>query len=241
MKNVLVNGLLTSYREQGKGKVVLVLPGWRAERAMDDLADGLSRNFRVIQLDFPGFGESEAPKEPWGVSDFADFTAKFLEKLGIDEIFAVIGHSFGGRVLLKAEGFTDFDAKKLVFIDSAGVCPKKTLKQRVFHLGRPLRKLPGAQKVVQKVGSADYLATSGALRETFKRIINEDLTREMTKITQPSLLIWGKNDTDTPVSDAEVFKAKILHSELKIVPEAGHYVFLDQPKVVLAQIKEFLG
>jgi len=99
---VIIDDQFVEYSDQGSGKVVLMLHGWGQNLVtFDKIAEDLSKNFRVIRFDFPGFGGSPKPKTDWFVGDYAENTVELLKKLGVGSLFAVIGHSFGGRVIIK--------------------------------------------------------------------------------------------------------------------------------------------
>ena len=60
-----------------------------------------------------------------------------------------------------------------------------------------------------KAGSSDYAAASPRMRAILSRVVNEDLTGVMSAIKAPTLLIWGENDTATPLADARVMERLI--------------------------------
>jgi pimeloyl-ACP methyl ester carboxylesterase len=243
---VIVDGLMTEYLRVGKNgaPVILMLPGWKAPVAnFIGLMKNQTKDFDVVALEFPGFGVTETPPHAWTIQDYTDFVEKFIKKIGLKKIYAITGHSFGGRIMLNGCARGQLDAERLIFIDSAGVKPRVSTHGKILKIIAKLaRILPSnlRMKVGRKFGSEDYKATSGIMRETFKQIVNLDLTPQMRQIKQPSLLIWGANDNDTPLSDAQVFVKEIPQAKLEIIENAGHYVFLDQPKKVAKIIGEFL-
>ena len=245
---IVVDNLITEYSRSGKNgaPLVLLLPGWRSPAAnFAKLAAALAKNFAVLTVDFPGWPNADKPLRAWNMADYADWTAKFLAKVGATEIFAIIGHSFGGRVMLKGLASGQFAAQKLIFMDVAGIKPRSGAKAKLIKTAARLaRILPSGfrQKIGQKFASDDYksLGNNPILRATFSKIVEEDLTSLMPKIRAKSLLIWGRNDTETPLADAEVFANNLPDSHLEIIENAGHYVFLDQPDRVAKLIKDFL-
>ena len=72
------------------------------------------------------------------------------------------------------------------------------------------------------------------------KCVNEDLKHVMPLIKAPTLLIWGENDTATPLSDAKTMEKLIPDAGLVSFPGCGHYSFLDNPVGYKAVIKEFL-
>lgn len=250
---VLVNGQLIEYKDEGHGKVLVLLHGWGDRMGtFDAMAAHLSKHFRVIRLDFPGFGSSPRPTDNWTIGDYASMTAEFLKKLAITDLYAIAGHSFGGRVIIKAIGQKLISPEKVILIGAAGVKPKQNGKKAAYKVvakvGKAVTSLPGlrrTQKALRKrlyesAGATDYLYAEG-MQTIFRNTVNEDLLPLVHLISQPSLLIWGENDDQTPVSDAYAMVNELEDSELVVVQDAGHFVFLDNAPIVTEKIEEFLG
>mgnify|MGYP005765608411 FL=1 len=66
------------------------------------------------------------------------------------------------------------------------------------------------------------------MRQCLVRVVNEDLTHLLPSIKVPTLLVWGENDTDTPLSDAHLMEKLIPGAGLVTLKNAGHYAFLEQ-------------
>lgn len=242
---IIVQKLLTYYEIHGKGRPLVVLHGWGSNlNSFAMILPELSKKYKIYLLDLPGFGKTQAPKTDWHVADYVLFVEEFLEKFNLHKSH-FLGHSFGARVLIKLAAQKPELCEKLILTGAAGIKPSKTLKQHLLKaiaktgklfLSVPLLKKlkPYFQKkLYQFNGSDDYLQ-AGNLRQTFLNIINEDLTPFLNLIITPTLLIWGENDQDTPLSDAKKMQKIIPHSQLKIIPGAGHYAFIDQPRQFLA-------
>lgn len=251
--NIIVDGKLISYQDEGQGRVILMLHGWGTRgQTFDELARDFVQRYRVVRLDFPGFGGSEKPDDNWGVAEYAQFVIQFLKKLNIADVEVIIAHSFGGRVALKGIGTGVLSPRKLVLVGSAGVRQQSNaLKYSTYgyiaKVGKVVASLPGLSGTGQRLrrklyavaGSTDYLNT-GAMRQIFVNVINEDLQEFAQKITIPTLMIWGENDTETPVAEAKVLHECIERSKLIIVPGAGHFVYTEAPEKVLQEINGFI-
>ena len=129
---VNIKGLDINYICEGQGDTVLLLHGWGSNITLFQSAiDLLKTKYRVIAMDMPGFGQSDEPKEPWCVDDYVDFVLEFLKDYEFDKI-TLLGHSFGGRVIIKlCSRELPFEIDKVILVDAAGVKPKKTLKQKI--------------------------------------------------------------------------------------------------------------
>jgi pimeloyl-ACP methyl ester carboxylesterase len=174
----------------------------------------------------------------------------FTAKLGLRKIEFLVGHSFGGRVAIKAIADGVLSPTRLVLIGSAGVRHSLSLRNQLFKAlaktGKAVAAIPGLSSVspslrralYRSAGSVDYL-DSGPLKQIFINTINEDLRDSASKITIPTLLIWGAQDTDTPPADGRILAKLISHSSFILVAKAGHYTHLDAPERVYQAIDEF--
>ena len=127
-----IEGISVNYIDEGEGEIVLLLHGWGANITLyRSVIDTLKQGRRVIALDMPGFGKTPEPPEPWCVDDYVDFVLKFIASFSIEKLSVVV-HSFGGRVFFKmnARESLPFTVERAVLIDSAGILPKKSLRQR---------------------------------------------------------------------------------------------------------------
>lgn len=249
---VLVQDQLIEYKDEGAGRVVLLLHGWGASLStFDQLAQFLAVGYRVIRLDFPGFGGSPKPSTEWGVGEYATLTAAFLEKLKVESVYATAGHSFGGRVIIKGIHTGVLAPEKVILMGAAGIKPPQTAKKSALRLvakvGKVVTSIPGLKgvqaglrrKLYSAAGSTDYL-DAGAMQKIFLKTVNEDLLPAVSSITQPALLLWGENDNETPVADGELMHQRIVGSRLVVIPNAGHFVYIDQFETVKNEIGSFL-
>lgn len=247
---VIVQNTATEYLDEGNGPILLFLHGWKDTMHSFDLnVAELKSSFRIIRLDLPGFGSTEAPKQAWDVGQYVAFVKEFIEKLQLN-VEALIGHSFGGRLILKGVGSNILSTNKIVLIGSAGIVKNKDLKHAVLKffakIASAILKVPPFSFISTKlkkwfysrIGS-DYMGT-GELKETFKLVINEDLQKYAKTIQVPTLLVWGENDASTPVSDARLLATLIQDSKLIVLPEAGHFVHREKAEEVTKIIKNFL-
>ncbi len=252
--NILVNGLNIEYSDRGEGDAVVILHGWSKERApYVPLSDVVSEGYRAIAPDLPGFGGSDEPPEPWDVDRFADTICAFVEALELKKII-LMGHSYGGRVIIKLASREDlpFEISKIILVDAAGVLPKRGLDYKIrvgtyklgkkIMLSRPMKKLfPRAVENWQKKqGSADYAAASPVMRGCLVKAVNEDLTPLFEKIGYEVLLIWGTLDDATPLSDALLMEKLMPDAGLVKIEGAGHFSWLDNPALFNAVIRSYL-
>jgi pimeloyl-ACP methyl ester carboxylesterase len=244
-----VNGLSTYYEVQGKGRPVVLLHGWAADsgslRAISTLLKNASKS-KVYAIDLPGFGYSDTPPEDWDVVAYADFLGAFLQCMDLEKV-SLLGHSFGGRIAIKFTAQHPGRVERLVLVDSAGIKPKRKAAYyyrvglaKILKFARKIFPALQNSKLNPNLGSADY-QKAGALRGTMVKVVNEDLRPFLPLIQQPTLLIWGKNDQETPLADAFVMKELIPNSSLEIIQNAGHFCFLDNFAAFQTILLGFLG
>ncbi|WP_240378039.1 alpha/beta fold hydrolase [Bacillus piscicola] len=248
--NIDIDGVNVHYHVSGEGADVVLLHGWGANiQAFAPVHQSLEKNFRVWSLDFPGFGESDEPPEPWTVGDYTVMLEKFLQKLEIDQPI-LVGHSFGGRVSIKYAA--NHPVRKVILVDSAGIKPKRKpmyyVKVYTYKTFKKLLKLPIINryendiltKVKGKLGSADYKNVSGIMQQTMVKVVNEDLQHHLPHIKAPVLLVWGEQDEATPVADGKLMEKLIPDAGLVVLENAGHYSYLDKRNEFLIIIDSFL-
>lgn len=233
-----VQGRVVSYIDtdptnESARPVVLFLHGWGAPAETYRLMiDHLATYCRVVAPDLPGFGGSAEPESAWCVDDYMAWTEAFVAQLGLTNV-VLINHSFGGRISIKllAKRPLPFTVKKAVFMDAAGIRPKRGLKYytKVYSYKAMKKLAPGLAKKRQgKVGSADYRNASPLMRQTMVRCINEDLTHLLKDNPVSTLLIWGSADTATPLSDGQTMERLIPDAGLVVLEGAGHFAFAQQ-------------
>lgn len=239
------HGVTIHYEMNGCGeKRVVLLHGWGCEiKLMKPVADFLAKDMTVLSLDFPAHGQSSRPTEPWGVPEFAACTLDVLRHLNFLPC-SVIAHSFGGRVTLELAAEDSSLFEKIILTGGAGLRDRPTEegKKRAAEYQRLKRIAEGAkklrifgslpdrmqEKLRQKYGSADYNALDEMMRKTFVKVVNHDQAALLPKIQQPTLLIWGDQDTATPLWMGRQMERDIPDAGLVILEGGTHFAYLEQ-------------
>lgn len=222
---------------QGEGRDLVFLHGYLASKeSFYPQIDYFSRFYRVIAPDFPGFGKSDPIPTPWSVGDYADWTEAFLNERGIVRPL-LIAHSFGGRVAIKCLARGLFEAA--VLLGCAGIVPRRTLGYRARVAAyRTVRKI-APRFAEARFGSEEYRTLSPIMRESYKKIVNEDLREEAKKISCPVLFVNGEEDTATPPSYAEIYRSCVKDSRVLLLKHCGHFAHLDDPLAFQLAAEEF--
>ena len=247
--NIVVDELLTHYELQGHGRSVLVLHGWGDNLlGLAGFAKDLATSYQVISLDLPGFGSTQAPAEVWDLDNYSAFVKNFLDKINLKP-YAVVGHSNGGALAIRATATATLAPQKLVLLAASGIRSGQSAKRLALKVVAKTGNaatiwLPKAtrQKLRKKlygtVGS-DLLVVEH-LQETFKKTVRQDVQADAAKLTIPTLLIYSDQDKAVPIADGHTYQKLIKNSQLEIITGASHFVHLDQPSKVANLIKAFL-
>lgn len=235
IKDVEVN-----YIQYGEGKDILLLHGWGQNiEMMKPIGDALKDRFRITILDFPGFGESDEPKEKWTIEKYSNMLEEFVKLVGIKKPI-VMGHSFGGRVAIRYSSRNPIE--KLVLFGSPCIRIEEKLSLSVRIL-KKLKTLPGlnnfGEYMKKYIGSRDYKAASPIMRQTLVEVVNEDLSKYAREIEEPTLLIWGEYDTEAPVNEARELEKIMLDAALIVLP-GTHYAYLENLQQVINILNSFI-
>lgn len=225
---------------------------------MRPLAQALSDAYWTHAVDLPGHGASPPPPEPWGVPEQAQVLDDYIRE-EIQSSVTVIGHSNGGRIGLYMASTPEHAASidRLVLISPSGVEPERSWTYSLRSslataLKTPVQLLPASLQspvedwlrhslVWRLLGSSDYNAQRGVMRETFVKTVNHHLNGALGKIEVPTLLFWGTEDEAISRRQMEIMENAIDDCGLVELEEAGHFGHLDQPEPVLAATRHFLN
>ncbi|KTD21951.1 putative hydrolase [Legionella lansingensis] len=207
-----------SLRQQ-ESKKVLITHGWMSRAAyMMRLINALRQRFDVYALDFPAHGEAKGVQLTW--TDAVLLLNQVINKLG--PFYAVIGHSFGGSMLLNT-------------LNLANQFPQwriDTEPERVVLIASPTRMRTPVGKLARKL----RLSRQGFLflRDLFQQnaaadIRNLDFHHFISRSQTPVLCIHGENDESIMPSESRLFCEQYPHGYLAMLPDADHVsVLLDQ-------------
>jgi pimeloyl-ACP methyl ester carboxylesterase len=209
---------------------VVILHGWGSSKSLMQRYFHLQMGgFRHIYIDLPGFGNSTC-NIALTTADYANIVELFMQELnGKKDI--IIGHSFGGKVALL------LSPKLLVLVASAGIYIEKPFKIRFKILLYKFLKMLGLASFRDKFVASDAQNLSKPMYETFKNVVDEDLSHEFALFEGKALLLWGRDDTATPLSSAKKMLSLIKDSKLEVY-DGDHYFFMKHEKDIATKIQE---
>ncbi len=217
--------------------VNVYLHGWGANHKSLMFCHKYIKNESSLFIDFPPFGESKCDISDWTVFTYANMVVSICQRLKIKK-FNLIGHSFGGRIAIILAVLCKEETNKVVLVDSAGVKPRRSLGYYFKIWAYKLRKK--LKMDVSKYGSCDYKALPPNMRKIFNSIVNTHLDDFLPFIKAQTLIVFGQDDTTTPLYMAKKLHKKIRKSKLVVLPNAGHFCFVDRRMEFLNQLKSFL-
>lgn len=246
----MVKNIETSYKIFGEGRPFLILHGWGSNSdRWQNIAQALEQKYQVIVPDLPGFGKSQEPKTAWSLDTYVDWLHAFCEAIpSLQHSFSLLGHSFGGALAAKFAIKYNQRVEKL-FLVSAACVRKRTNIKKVFYRLAKLTKAfsflplyPQFRKAVYKfvIRKSDYTYQQGVMKETYLRVILEDLSYKMIFVKVPTVIIWGEKDASTPIEQAKFIHEKVSGSSMVIIPEAGHALNVKNHETVAQKILEFM-
>ena len=222
----------------GKGKDLVFLHGYLSSKeAFAAQLRYFSKFYRVTAIDFIGFGQSARLTQAFSVDDYAAWTKAVLQRLQVKNPH-VIAHSFGCRVAVKlASQEADF-FDKILLTGAAGVVLKRGFsyhcKVKTYRFVRRF-----APKLAErKFGSAEYRSLSPIMKESYKKIVNEDLRDCAKRIKNEVLLVQGNEDSTTPRKEAEAYLACLKRGRLTVM-DGGHFAFAQNPLAFNMIAEEF--
>ena len=214
----------------------------------------LAAKHRVIALDQLGFGDSDKPLLNYRVSTFVDFLDGFLNELKMERA-SLVGNSLGGWVaadfvlkhpdrverLVLSPGYAAFpksmNPRALSALRLASREDIQYLGPLTFHDKRFYEDVDLAFK--QRVAAGDGYTVSQILDSMIR---GEDvLDNRLAAINQPTLVVWGREDTLIPLSFGERFNREIKASRLRVIDNCGHMPHVECPEKLNAVLLQFLG
>ena len=252
-KKILIDNIEVNYKIAGEGFPFLILHGWGGSSGSWTEVQKIlsSKGYKVIAIDLPGFGKTSSPVTPWEIQDYADFFLKVVDSLGFERM-NLLGHSFGGRISIKFSALHPERLKVLILCASAGIKLPYTFSQTVIYCLASVGNFLLSPNFLRRfkdwvrnnfymiIRQRDYRKVKGSMKETFKKIVADDLTVDLSKIKTKTLIVWGERDNTVPIKTAYIIKDKILDSVLRIIPKVGHTPNLEAPEKLSEMILNFL-
>ncbi len=208
---------------------LIILHGWGVNKEiMKNIFSSTLKDYRHIYIDLPGFGKS-SNAYVLDVYLYTKIINEFLRLCSFSK-FAIIGHSYGGKVatLLKPEN--------LILLSSAGIIEEKSLKIKLKIKLSKVFSFLGLKKLTKFFRSADVYTMSENMYATFKNALAENLEEDFRSYSGKALIFWGKADTATSLSSGKKIASLIKNSSFKAY-EGDHFFFAQHKNDIEKEIK----
>ncbi len=258
----LVNDITLGYDDHGVGQPLLFLHAFPLNKSMwqDQITALLAEDhFRLVALDWRGFGESDITAEVSTMEQFADDVAGLMDSLGIDAAI-LCGLSMGGyaafaffrkypqRVsgLILADTRPGADTPEAQanretvasLAESQGTTAIADLQVPRLISDYTRQHAPQVERRVrQMIDAATPQGIAAASRGMAQRADSTDL---LSGLTCPTLVLVGERDILTPPTVAQEYATKIPGAQYVVIPYAGHLSNLEQPQAFLQAVSSFL-
>jgi pimeloyl-ACP methyl ester carboxylesterase len=263
-----IDGVPVHYIIEGKTEdtlpIVLIHGTSASLHTWDTLSSLLKTNKKIIRFDLPAFGLTGPNRlNQYNFNFYNQFLDELLMKLNVTQCI-VAGNSLGGSIAWNYAIASPDKVKQLILLDASGY-PKKDEKG---SLGFKLAAIPVLNQALKHISPISLIRKSledafynkslvteemvqqyhdlllragnrGAVLELFQHPMKPDATKIKT-ITQPTLIIWGKQDQLISYNNASLFKQDIRNSQILVLDKVGHIPMEEAPRQVAAAIIEFI-
>ena len=266
-----LQGMSVHLRDEGPADdplPLLLLHGTSSSlHTWDGWAEALAPTRRVIRVDLPGFGlTGPFPHDSYHVTEYVKFVLELLDRLDVPRV-VIAGNSFGGQLAWETAVTAPERVAALILVDAAGY----PLEPEAIPIGLQIARTAWLQPLVTRMlprrlieaSVHDVYGDPGrvndalvdryyelALREGNRRALGlrleqaihrEARAERITRVTQPTLILWGADDRLIPPVSAARFAADIPGSQLVIFDGLGHVPHEEDPAVTVAAVLRFLG
>ena len=254
---IMAGSIRTPYLAAGSGHPLVLLHGMGTGAVQFyNIIGPLAKHFRVIALDQPGFGEADKPKGAYDRDFFAAWLNDALTALNLDDIY-LLGHSQGGAVCLGFASRHLSQIKKLVVISAAGlsesgegarfslmmlryILPSEALfADDVAHNYSDPSIIPDAY-ITYQTGVHRMRGAGHSFWQGRGKVVSPIDAEELKRITVPTLVIWGGQDTWFDVAGANKALGIFPSGEIIVLENSGHDPIKDNPEETLKAVIDFL-
>lgn len=212
-------------------ETILFIHGWGSNLENMKVLTCYQEKYNLLFIDLPGCGKTQEPNSPLLYDDYLNLIDDLVKELDI-QLTYLVGHSFGGKLSIGL-ALRHINIKGLFLISPSIIKPKRKLNYYVkVYIYKILKKLNLLNYFNKNLfGSTDYKNASEIMKKTLVNIVNYSLEEKLIDIKQPTILLWAKNDEQTPFYMANIAKTLIKNSEI-ISLEGSHFAYLYQADYV---------
>ena len=231
---------------RGSGTPLLLLHGGAGPASMHPLFGELD-GFELILPTHPGFDLTERPEWMVTIIDLAECYAALLDELGLRDV-VVVGNSAGGWIAAEMAAQQSSSLAGVILIDAVGLEPNENTGPIVDPRSMPpqdLIKLSFADPTKARPPSPDAAAKRQANQRVLATYAGEPFMHDPTlpdrlsRITVPSLVLWGRHDGIVTSGYGQEYARQIPHARFQVIEDAGHLPQIEQPERTAEAIRYF--
>src|SRR3989344_512838 len=246
----------------GTMKKIFILHGWTYSTEKWNRFVKLlkQKGIEVEMLNVPGL--TERIDKAWNIEDYVEWLKQKIENQKVNNLTTsnvadamkqfnnkviLIGHSNGGRIALNFAIKYPEKIEKLIMIDSSGIYhddllirTKRLFFRKVVKIAKKVTSSEKLRSLLYKaIGESDYKNANPIMKQVLVNLINSDKFLSLHKIDVPTLIIWGKEDKTTPLSDGKLMNKLIKNSKLYVIKNAKHSPVFTNTQTVVDIISEY--
>ncbi|MFD7666708.1 alpha/beta fold hydrolase [Streptomyces sp. NPDC059788] len=265
LRTAVVNGITTAYEDTGGagGETILLVHGHPFDHTMwaPQTAALAAAGHRVVVPDLRGYGASQVVPGMTRLETFAADLAALLDHLEVTDRIGLGGLSMGGQIAMEFARRSPGRLRALVLADTfahaetpEGRRARDAMADRLLREGmrgyteEALDKMVSPRTVATRPAAAEHVRRmmlgtppEGAAAALRGRARRPDYADSLAGLAVPALVLVGRDDTYTPVADAEFLHTRIPDARLTVIEDAAHLPNLEQPHAFDAALTDFLG
>lgn len=231
------NCVETYCRATGQGQPIVYLHGWGCDGGIFQAVAERLPDYGNYLIDFAGFGNSAPPPEQgWDVFDYARQLIDFMTEKGLSNV-TIVAHSFGCRVAMIAASTRPDLVNRALLFAPAGLRRFSFVRWCKVRYYKLCKKLNPAR--AKRFASDDYLNVSPALKNTFVKVINRDLSAYARQMRCKTLIVAAVKDTAVPIRAAKRVHKLVKNSDFVTV-EGDHFALFYTPQSFAQIVRLFV-
>lgn len=264
-----LSGMQVHFRDEGPKDdpvpIILVHGTSASLHTWDGWTEVLSKHHRVIRFDMQGFGlTGPHPQGKYRIEDYAETLVNLMDAMNIDTAI-VVGNSLGGYVAWSTAVLYPERVSKLVLVDSSGypfqsesiplgfrisqspvlkyllgnIMPRSVVKSSLENVYGNPEKI--TEELVDRYFDLNIReGNRAALAKRFVETVAGQLANRVGELAQPTLIMWGEQDSLIPISVGQRFHREIANSEFVSFSDLGHVPHEEDPLITAEAVEHFL-
>ena len=247
-------------RRGGAGDPVVYLHSATGEGDGLQLLDELATTYALVAPMFPGYGESEGIEQIDDMEDAVFHLLDLFDQLGLDAP-VVVGLSLGGWMAAELATRYPDRVSRLVLVNPAGLYiqgaeikdifgrkPNEMAEDLFADQGQPMAQMMHAMSDVNledlsfDMVKPYYQTMAATARLAWDPYLHDPkLRKRLHRVTAPTLVVRGDQDTLVPAAHAEAYRDEIPGARLVVVEGAAHLLAIEKPAELAAHVRDHVG